>query len=83
MFKFCTYLQYDLISANEKSMKLYQWWVLDPNGKLIARFTWPRDKPIQEIKNKYLYTREKVMATRDSKIVRYQIKIEPNKKLNK
>ncbi|HKJ45197.1 MAG TPA: hypothetical protein VJ991_05135 [Balneolales bacterium] len=64
-------------------MKLYQWWVLDPNGKLIARFTWPRNKPIQEIKNKYLYTRQPDTAMGSSEIMRYQIEIEPNKKRNK
>lgn len=56
-----------------QNMKVYQWWVLNPNGKLIARFNWPRGKPIKVIKNGYIYTQEKDTAAGISKIVRYKI----------
>ncbi|HKJ33043.1 MAG TPA: 6-bladed beta-propeller, partial [Balneolales bacterium] len=29
------------VSSIVKNMKMYQWWLLTPTGKLIARFDWP------------------------------------------
>jgi len=60
------------VAAVVKKMKLYQWWVLNQNGKLLARFTWPRNKPIQVIKKGYLYTKEKNKKGLE-RIVRYKI----------
>lgn len=38
--------------------EVYEWWVLEKTGELFTKFKWPRDKPIEEVKNGYLYTRE-------------------------
>jgi len=38
---------------------IYQWWVLDgSDGSLLARFTWPRTRQIEVVKNGKLYTSE-------------------------
>ena len=68
------------IATIVKNMKVYQWWVLTQNGKLIARFNWPRNKPIEVIKKGYIYTREKDTTTGFQKIVRYRIEMTPSKK---
>ena len=60
-----------------KNMNVYQWWVLNPNGKLIARFIWPRSKHIKVIKNGNIYTKETDTTTGMSKIVRYRIEMKP------
>ncbi len=41
-----------------KNMKVYQWWVINQKGKLLAQFDWPRSKPIKVVKNGYMYTEE-------------------------
>ena len=63
-----------------QNMKVYQWWVLTQKGKLLARFDWPRSKPIEVIKNGNIYTRETDTTTGMSKIVRYRIEMKPSKK---
>jgi hypothetical protein len=42
-----------------EDMEMYKWWVLRETGNVITKFKWPRDKPIQVVKNNYLYTKEK------------------------
>lgn len=64
------------VSTTVKDMKVYQWWVLKPNGQLIARFNWPRSKPIQVIKNGYLYTHETEEESGLQQIVRYRIEMD-------
>lgn len=56
-----------------KNMKVYQWWVLNSNGKLLARFTWPRSKTIVKVKYGHVYTAETNKKTEMSRIVRYRI----------
>ena len=63
-----------------QNMKVYQWWVLNKSGKIIARFDWPRNKPIKVIKNGNIYTQETDTATGISKIVRYRIEMIPLEK---
>ncbi len=64
------------IATIVNSKKVYQWWVLNQNGKLLTRFTWPRDKPIEVIKNGYIYTKETDATTGIQKVVRYRIAME-------
>jgi len=64
------------ISTIVKDFDVYQWWVLKDNGELLARFTWPRNRQIEVVKNGYLYARETDEATGLQQIVRYQIRIE-------
>lgn len=51
----------------------YEWWLLDNNGTVLARFYWPVDEPIEVVKNGYLYTRETNNETDLQQIVRYRI----------
>lgn len=64
------------ISTIVKNMHAYQWWILNKKGKIIARFTWPRKKPIEEIKNGYVYTKETNAKTGVQRIVRYKIQMQ-------
>ena len=70
------------VSTIVKDQKVYKWWVLTQKGKLLARFTWLRNKPIKVIKNRYIYTQETDTTTGISNIVRYRIDMEPSKKRN-
>jgi len=63
------------VSTIVKNKKVYQWWVLKPNGKLIARFRWPRSKPIELIKNGSVYTKEKTKKG-VPQVVRYKIQMQ-------
>jgi hypothetical protein len=60
------------VSMIVKNFKFYKWWILSQKGKLLARFNWPRNKPIQVIKNGYIYTKEKNKNGLEC-IVRYKI----------
>lgn len=62
------------VSTIVKDQSVYQWWVLDKNGKRLARFTWPRNKLIEVIKNGKVYTKEK-NEKGIFKIVRYKIQM--------
>lgn len=37
---------------------VYEWWILDSNGELMAKQIWPRSTSVQTVKNGYLYMRE-------------------------
>lgn len=54
-------------------MDVYEWWVLENTGEVIAKFEWPRDHPIEEVRNGKLYAREIEEETGLEKIVRYDI----------
>jgi hypothetical protein len=62
------------ISTIVKNIKVNQWCVLNPKGKLIARFTWPRSRKIEIIKNGYLYAKQKD-AKGVPRIVKYKIQM--------
>ncbi|MEX2404967.1 MAG: 6-bladed beta-propeller [Balneolales bacterium] len=72
------------ISTIVEDSSVYDWWVLDDQGNLLAKFTWPRDKgsdwpgdqAIEEVKNGYLYARETEEDTGLVEIVRYRIEME-------
>ncbi|GAA5521070.1 6-bladed beta-propeller [Aliifodinibius salicampi] len=61
------------ISTIVKDLDVYRWWVLEENGKLLARFTWPRNREIEVIKNGYVYTIEVNKKTGLERVVRYEI----------
>lgn len=65
------------IATTVKNINVYQWWVLKPSGRLIARFIWPKNKYIKVIKNGYIYTREWNKIKGITKIVRYRIEMKP------
>jgi hypothetical protein len=64
------------VSTIVKNQKVFQWWVLNKKGKLLAKFNWPRSKPIKKIKNGYLYTMETNQKTGVRRIVRYKIQMQ-------
>ena len=51
----------------------YEWWVIEPNGTLVSRFTWPRNKSIRQVKDNWLYTLETDEETGLQEIVKYRI----------
>lgn len=63
------------VSTIVENLDIYEWWVIESTGEVVSKFTWPRDKPIKEVKNGYLYTKEE-----DDRgvahIVSYKIKID-------
>src|SRR5699024_12858959 len=62
------------VSAFTSDPQQYQWWVLDTaNGELLARFTWPQAKQIEEIKGGKVYTRETNEETGLQEVMRYNI----------
>ncbi len=61
------------ISTIVEDFEVYQWWVLDTGGELLARFDWPRDKPIAYIRNGKIYTRETNQEKYFDQIVRYDM----------
>ncbi|MDR8393828.1 hypothetical protein NC796_21930 [Aliifodinibius sp. S!AR15-10] len=64
-----------LIVNNEE---VYQWWVLENSGKLIVRFTWPRSRSIEVVKDGYLYAKKTDEETGLAKVVRYRIDMQSN-----
>ncbi|WP_073058776.1 6-bladed beta-propeller [Fodinibius roseus] len=61
------------LSTIVNDQTVYQWWVLDENGKLLAGFQWPRSKAIKIIKNGCVYTEETNKKTGLERVVRYKI----------
>jgi len=51
------------------------WWVLNKDGKLLARFDWPRSRRIEEISDGNMYTIEKNDSTGIEQAVRYRIQM--------
>ncbi len=63
------------ISTIVKDLDVYRWWVLEENGKLLARFTWPRNREIEVIKNGFVYAKETEDETGLERVVRYRIEM--------
>lgn len=53
----------------------YEWWILDETGELLAKLLLPRDQPIYDIKNGYLYSKETNGETGDEYVVKYRIEL--------
>jgi len=49
----------------------YDWWVLQNTGELITKFTWPRNRQIEVVKNNKVYVRETDPVTGLQQVVRY------------
>ena len=56
-----------------EDLSVYEWWVLEDSGELITKFKWPRDEPIEVVKNGKIYTRETDEDTGLQRVVRYGI----------
>lgn len=63
------------VATTVEDMSVLEWWVLENTGNPITRFEWPRSKPIQVIKNDYIYTLETDEETDLQQVVRYRIEI--------
>jgi hypothetical protein len=63
------------IATTVEDMSIYEWWVLEETGELITKFEWPRDEPIEVVKNGYIYTRQTDEETGLQQIVRYRIEM--------
>ena len=61
------------ISTIVEDFDVYEWWVLENTGELITKFEWPRNEPIEVVKNGYIYTRETEEETGQQQVVRYRI----------
>ncbi|MEX2602287.1 MAG: 6-bladed beta-propeller [Balneolaceae bacterium] len=64
------------VSTIVEDFDIYEWWVLEDTGELITKFEWPRDEPIELVKNGYMYTRETEEETGLQQIIRYRIEME-------
>lgn len=63
------------ISTIVEDFEVYEWWVLEDSGELVVKFTWPRDKDIEVVKNGHIYTRETDTDTGLQQIVKYRIEM--------
>jgi hypothetical protein len=63
------------VSTIVDDQEIYEWWVLDEAGELIATFSWPRNRDLKQVKNSYAYTMERDMETGLQEVVRYKINI--------
>ena len=54
----------------------YNWWVLQNSGELITKFTWPRNRQIEVVKNGKVYVRETEEETGLQQVVRYGFELE-------
>lgn len=60
------------ISLIKKDGDENEWWVLQKNGELIARFFWSENKRIRHIKNGFIYTLESNEETGFDQVVKYR-----------
>ncbi len=49
-----------------------EWWVLQENGELTARFIWPENRKIRHVKNGFIYTLESNEETGFDQVVKYR-----------
>jgi hypothetical protein len=64
------------VSTIVKDFEIYEWWVLEVSGELITTFEWPRNEPIEVIKNGKMYTRQTDEETGLQQVVRYRVEME-------
>lgn len=63
------------ISVIENNQDVNEWWVMQENGELITRFTWPEDRRIRHVKNGHIYTLETNEDTGFEQIVKYKFNL--------
>lgn len=62
------------IQADPKQ-EFFEWWILDPSGKLLAKLPHPKNRLVIDIKNGHLYTREIDENTDAEIVVKYRIEL--------
>lgn len=64
------------ISTNIDKEGVYEWWILQPDGELVARFQWPDNLIVETVKNGYVYALETDEETQLQQVKRYRIEME-------
>ncbi len=64
------------LSTITNDFEVYERLVLEDTGEMLARFIWPRNKQIEEVKNGFLYARETDEETGLQQIIKYRIEME-------
>lgn len=60
------------VSTIIEDEEVYEWWILDTDGELLAQKTWPRTTSVELVKDGYLYLKEEnEMGV--SEIVKYNL----------
>lgn len=65
------------VSTIVDDKEVYQWWVLEHSGKLLARFTWPSHESIQVVRDGKMYVSTKDKETGARHVVRYRVELQP------
>lgn len=61
------------VSTIVEDFDVYEWWVTDDEGQLLAQFRWPRNRRVEVVRNGKLYALEEDTTTGITEIVRYNI----------
>lgn len=61
------------VATTVEDFSVYEWWVVKTTGELVARFDWPRNKPIEYIANGNIFTKETDEDSGMQQVVRYRI----------
>lgn len=61
------------ISTITDDREVYEWWIMDPYGKLQAKYKWPQRKVIKKIKNGFAYVLETEEETGLQDVIKYRI----------
>jgi len=64
------------ISTIIDNREVYEWRVLEPSGKLLATFTWPREEKIEAVRNGKMYISNTDYETGIKRVIRYGIGLE-------
>lgn len=63
------------VSTLTNDHEVYEWWVMDEYGKLLAKYIWPRNREAKIVKDGYVYTLETDKETDVKEVVRYRIEM--------
>lgn len=61
------------ISTIVNDQDIYEWWIMEKSGKVIAKFEWPRRKRLVTVRNGFLYTQEQESESSEYFILRYKM----------
>lgn len=61
------------IATIVKDFDVYEWWVTDDEGKLLAQFRWPRNRTVEVVRDGKIYAMEEDTASGITEVVRYDI----------
>ncbi|MDZ7774050.1 MAG: hypothetical protein U5K31_15100 [Balneolaceae bacterium] len=63
------------VSTITENQDTYDWWVLDNQGSLLARFQWPRSEVILKVRDGYLYVASGANTLGTLDLSRYKIQL--------